>query len=106
MVMGAGPCAYPAGPLLPAGGGADAGCRAARRVARCRARCPASEPAPVITPNGADAASAPVPACTARPSVPPIRMLFDYGQPPAMVTNLISRRAGHSGLSGGGRRGA
>ena len=75
------------GPLLPAGGGADAGCRAACRVARCRARCPASAPAPVITPTGAGAASASVPVCTARPGVLPIRTLLTTVSAPAMVRN-------------------
>ena len=38
-------------------------------------------------PTGADAASAPVPACTARVSVPPIRTLLTAVSAPAMVRN-------------------
>jgi hypothetical protein len=61
-------------------------CRAARQVARCRARFPASAPAPVIT-HGADAGSAPVPACTARPNGPPFRRLLTTASATAMVWN-------------------
>jgi hypothetical protein len=76
---------------------------APRRVARCGARCPASAPAPSITPP-APAGERPVPVCTARPGVPPTRTLL---RRPAVGDGqaLIPRRAGHSGLSGGGRRG-
>jgi hypothetical protein len=89
-------CAHPAGLLLSAGGGADAGCRATCQVACCRARWPASAPAP---------GAPPVPACTARPGVPPIRTLSTTVSAPGDGQELTSRRAGHSGLGGGGRRG-
>ena len=92
-------CAHRAGPLLSAGG-ADADCRATRQVACCRARCPASAPAPVIT-----SAGAPLPACMAAPRVPPVRTLLTTASA-GDGQELISRRAGHSGPSGGGRRGA
>jgi len=108
-----GPCSWSWGRgLRPRGwavaigwGGADAGCCAIGQVARCRARCPASAPAPVITLTGADAASAPVPACAARPKCAADQDAVDYGQRPGDGQELISRRAGHCGLSGGGRRG-
>ena len=38
-------------------------------------------------------------SCTARPSVPPIRTLLTRSAPPGDGQELISRRAGHSGLS-------
>jgi hypothetical protein len=59
---------------------------APRRVACCRAGCPASAPAPVITP-GAGARERPVPACTGRPGVPPIRTLSTTASTPVMVRN-------------------
>jgi hypothetical protein len=86
MVIGGGACPHPAGPLLSAGGGADAGCREAGQVARCHARCPAGAPAPVITATGAGAASAPY--RPARPGpVPPIRTVLTTASALAMVRN-------------------
>ena len=66
------------GPLLSAGGGADAGCRAPGR----------SLPREVSGQRtGADAASASVPVCTARPGVLPIRTLLTTVSASAMVRN-------------------
>ena len=70
---------------------------------RCRARCPASAPAPVINPPSADAADAPygvhgqAPCAAGQDAV-------DCGQRPGDGQELRARRAGHSGMSGGGRR--
>ncbi len=76
---------------------------APRQVARCRARCPASAPAPVIIPTGGDAASAPVPAFTPGPGCRRSGPCCLRLAPRRWSGTDISRRAGHSGLSGGGR---
>jgi hypothetical protein len=60
---------------------------AARQVARCRVKWAASAAAPVIIPTVADAASALVPAWTARPSTLPIGTLLTTAKAPAMVRN-------------------
>ena len=84
----------PAGPLLSAGGRADAGCRATvRPLAAARGFRPRT-----------GARSATVLACTARPSVPPIRTLLTR-QRPCDGQELIPRPTSHSGPADGGRRG-
>jgi len=80
-------------------------CWLPRRVARYRARYPASAPAPVIAPIGAGARERPVPACTGQAQCAADQDAVDHASTPGDGQELISRRAGRSGRSDGGRQG-